>query len=397
MTRVVVLARNCILDPRSGGAIELRTMLEALAASGCECHSITMTCFDGQEEFPLDRVIEAAYTGADYRHRFLAATHRGVRHLLFTTASTVADNLARDEVVTFGRGASRQLDEIRPDIIVTTGGGTVARALHLLAEGTGAVRIFYLANPDYQEPGEMGRFDHVLCPSRTLADRYRERLGIDAGVMPNVIDRRQFVESPPRARLPAPARRFVTMVNPVPEKGACLFFRLARLAAAERPDMRFLAVESRMSRAAWRGIGIDPMASGNVFWVRNRSDMRPVYRRTAVLLFPSLWFEAAGRVPVEAQLSGIPVLATRRAAIPEQLNGGGYLFDPPADSLEDYLHMPATSDVRPWLECIKSLLDEPDTYAAASARAMEAAAHFHPDVRGPALAQAFERMAGERR
>ncbi|MEZ5676402.1 MAG: glycosyltransferase [Thalassovita sp.] len=66
-----------------------------------------------------------------------------------------------------------------------------------------------------------------------------------------------------------------------------------------------------------------PARSAISRWVQRQTNIRAVLARTAVLMVPSIYFEAAGRVIAEAMLAGIPVLATRNGSIPEQLNGGG--------------------------------------------------------------------------
>merc|ERR1712187_824288 len=48
----------------------------------------------------------------------------------------------------------------------------------------------------------------------------------------------------------------------------------------------------------------------NVELIRGGADVDVIYRRTAILLVPSLWPEAFGLVAIEAQLRGIPVIST---------------------------------------------------------------------------------------
>jgi glycosyltransferase involved in cell wall biosynthesis len=108
--------------------------------------------------------------------------------------------------------------------------------------------------------------------------------------------------------------------------------------------------------------------------------MKQVYRRTALLLVPSLWFEAAGRVVAEAQLSGIPVLATDSGGIPEQLNGGGYTFSTP-DLGAGYQQIPGPDVVRPWIDRIGKLITGNDEeYLGECERSLEAAQQFNPSV-----------------
>lgn len=391
LMRIAFVASRCILDRRSGAAIEMKVLLEQLAKQGHDCHSITPTCFDGNEEFPLERLVGPEYASERYRHYFLEAWHHDVGHRLFTTASSRLAALTRAEAEQFARGTGGLLADLRPDLVVTTGVDDVSETLHHLAVESGAVTVFYLANPGFPDAAGFRRVHECWTPTATLAAYYAPMLQLSPRVVRNVFARQQFLEE--RAAQPPPAHGhhgYITLINPSPEKGATLFFRLAELAARERPDLQFLAVEARVSADEWRAMGMDPAARANITWVRNRRDMRPVYRRTAVLLMPSLCFEAAGRVPVEAQLSGIPVLATNRGGLPEQLQGAGHVFDPPAPCLGEYFRMPTAGDVRPWLERITELVDDGEAWARASTKARAAAAPFHPDERLPQLAREVE-------
>jgi glycosyltransferase involved in cell wall biosynthesis len=61
----------------------------------------------------------------------------------------------------------------------------------------------------------------------------------------------------------------------------------------------------------------------------NTPDPRDFYRVSRLVLMPSLWDESFGRVAAEALVNGLPVLASRRGALPEVLAQAGFLFDVP--------------------------------------------------------------------
>ena len=140
-------------------------------------------------------------------------------------------------------------------------------------------------------------------------------------------------------------------INANPVKGAELVLELARL----RPDIPFDIVESWtlpewMTEDLRRTAGQLP----NVRWMKARSDMREIYSRAKVLLAPSgvghpEWIEAWGRVATEAQVSGIPVLASDSGGLPESVGPGGINID-----------TQAPLDV--WVSALARLWDNPDEY-----------------------------------
>jgi glycosyltransferase involved in cell wall biosynthesis len=52
------------------------------------------------------------------------------------------------------------------------------------------------------------------------------------------------------------------------------------------------------------------------------ADVRPLYAAMDVLAMPSEWLEPFGRVSIEAQACGVPVLGSRIGGIPETLREG---------------------------------------------------------------------------
>lgn len=116
-----------------------------------------------------------------------------------------------------------------------------------------------------------------------------------------------------------------------PPKGA---FRLAAAfnqAMPARPSLRALwvgeeASHSKLREAIAPGLQERHMLRG---WTK---DLRPLYAAMDVLAVPSECMEAFGRVSIEAQAFGVPVLASRIGGLPETLLEGetGVLL-PPGD------------------------------------------------------------------
>lgn len=159
-----------------------------------------------------------------------------------------------------------------------------------------------------------------VATSRDLALRFAAAFGIHPLTIPPLV-------RPDRYRV-EPSRIHVTFVCPVPGKGLDVALALA----ARRPDIPFLFVESwPMHRLDRLVLHARMRRSRNITYRRPTGDMRTVYRDTKLLLVPSRWPEAWGRVVSEAQLSGIPALASLTGGLPESVGPGGVLIDPAAD------------------------------------------------------------------
>jgi glycosyltransferase involved in cell wall biosynthesis len=98
---------------------------------------------------------------------------------------------------------------------------------------------------------------------------------------------------------------YVTMVNPIPSKGARLFYEIAQLL----PEVQFLA-QMGWYRPEKRDLE-------NVTYRSRTDDINTVIRRTRVILVPSLRPEGFGRVAVEFGLAGVPALSTPLGGLTE--------------------------------------------------------------------------------
>jgi glycosyltransferase involved in cell wall biosynthesis len=156
---------------------------------------------------------------------------------------------------------------------------------------------------------------------------------------------------------------YITCINPVLLKGGAIVEAIIR----RLPQEKFLLVEG------W----YDPLRDGfdfrkypNVTYLDKQSDMRSVYKRTKLLLVPSVWDEAIPRVIMEAGINGIPSIASRRGGIPEAIGHGGILIDHPYR-------------ITDWVNAITVVQSSPKKYQTLSAAASSHSQTFSIDLIGP--------------
>jgi len=127
-------------------------------------------------------------------------------------------------------------------------------------------------------------------------------------------------------------RKYITFINPIPEKGLDIAIEVAR----QLPHEKFLFVKGK-----WGCYDQDTLLKQvyrlpNVEIWENQQDMRHVYAVTDILLVPSQFLETFGRVIIEAQVNSIPVVAANVGGIPYTLGKGGILIEP-ADQPQVYV------------------------------------------------------------
>jgi glycosyltransferase involved in cell wall biosynthesis len=237
-------------------------------------------------------------------------------------------------------------DAAAPDVTVVQCHGSVPLAQAFRAAGVPV--ILYLRNVEFAELGGDPRTAGAaafIANSRFTAMRYKEAFGINAHVIPPMIDPARFAVDCDGST--------VVMINPVAEKGVDRAIEIA----ARCPDIPFLFVESWMLStkdhvALERRIAPYP----NIRFERRKPDVREVYARARIVLAPSVWEEAWGRVASEAQCSGLPVIGTDRGGLPEAIGPGGVV-------------LPFGADTDAWVAEVRRLWDDRATHDAMSAAA----------------------------
>jgi LmbE family N-acetylglucosaminyl deacetylase len=162
----------------------------------------------------------------------------------------------------------------------------------------------------------------VWVPSHFIAKQIRTVWGREARISPNLFA--PVPETPldgPDALHDCKADR-LTLINPHPSKGSAIFEALAR----HRPDWSYLTVDGWPDAGA--SVAESEAGCAAIKRLPFQADLTPVWRQTRVLVVLSLCAEAFGRVVIEAQSHGIPVIAHDIGGLPEAVGDGGLLLAP---------------------------------------------------------------------
>ena len=278
---------------------------------------------------------------------------------------------------------SRQIADFQPELVLTYGGSNYNRLVLHDAKAMGAKTAFYLAHPSYRSAAMFGPVDLFISVSRQLLTRVA--LPSRSTVLPilPLVDPNGWVA--PKGG----AHDHILFVNPEPAKGLSVFAALAVEAASQYPDWRFLVVESR---GLWQhALALEPglAACKNIEVVPAQRDMQAVYARTRLVLFPSLWWEPSGRVPLEASVYGLPTIASAHAGPAEHLADSGTLISVREALQADFRARPNKDDIQPWMAVLESLMEDPQAYAAAQQRCAALAAKLSPSAVAHAVEQAL--------
>jgi len=151
------------------------------------------------------------------------------------------------------------------------------------------------------------------------------------------------------------SKEFITLFNPLVRKGGLIFKQIAK----SFPDKKFAVIHGWSSlKSSVKNINFSNKlikriceSQGTVFTGKkpkyvnyddcpNISILSPtnnvwrIYAKTKILLIPSQWEEAFGRVAIEAMANGIPTLGSNVGGLNEAIGSGGIIikkFDSPKE------------------------------------------------------------------
>lgn len=182
---------------------------------------------------------------------------------------------------------------------------------------------------------------YAFANSRFIANALREFAGIDAPVLYPIVEAGT-------CRAPQRHPETITFINPIEGKGLETALRIAAL-LPHRPFVFVSGWPRPGAEEAGLRDRIRPLA--NVRLLPWAPDLRAVYGRTRVLLFPARWEEGFGRVVLEAHVNAIPVIASDRGGLPEAVGDGGIV-------------LPVDAPAEQWAGAVERLMTDDACFAA---------------------------------
>ena len=246
------------------------------------------------------------------------------------------------------RNLAEVVGKFRPDVAIVQNGNTVPMAQSLLSCSVPSLVYFHNVEFDDLE-GDPSRLSGAAYVANSLftARRVQEAFGIASTVIRPFVPRDLYET--------VSSRENVTFINPYPEKGADIAFDIA----AQCPDIPFAFIESWGIDTILRDALEQRLAKlPNVTLHPRTSDMKAIYAKARILLAPSRWEEAWGRVASEAHFSGIPVIGSQRGGLPEAIGPGG-------------ITIPIDVGIGKWVNAVRCLWNNEEEYTRLSTAALE--------------------------
>ncbi len=386
MRKILWASPFSLHDTSSGAAAQSRLMLQYLKAArpdDLQIMALSNFIFDNPRGMSRFTDLKEKLKS---KEQFFNLQDGGIQYLYVRNHSTAIDAQTGGEQRLFFSKYLDLLKQFKPDVVMGYGGDMLSMTVRAEAARRGIPCVYVLCNASHKA-FTFQDCELVLTDSRAAASYYADNFGVNVCPVGTFIEPSQVVAA---KREP----QYVTLINPVPEKGLGIFVRLALMAQQELPQLRFLVVESRGSfaqalaclhdgettaaSAAAGNAGTQAYPASlfsNVDVAQHTSDVRQIYARTRLLLVPSLVRENWGRVASEAVLNGIPVLASQSGGLPEAVGTGGLCLKAPQSCQRDACRVPSAEEMRPWMDALKQMLSEDYTERCASA-----AAAFRPEL-----------------
>jgi glycosyltransferase involved in cell wall biosynthesis len=391
--RILLAVHNAYTDHTSGAAHSMRILMQWLQGSGHECRALATARFDGKPPDDLDAHL--SQLGVPLRRSppskaFVRSVRKpanvvvGCPTMEFTledvpvtmllTRAKAGSPSERYEAEQFLFLLDDVLREFQPDLLLAYGAHAVVQEAMRRAKSRRITTVFTIRNYGYEDRRYFEHVDHVFTCSPYLSEVYRQRIGLRSAGLESPIEWAE-VEAPDDMR------RFVTFVNPTPQKGALLFARLADMLGSRRPDIPILVVQSAASAGGLNAIqGLDFGRYPHIMAAPATPRPADFFALTRLLLVPSVFHEPFGRVAAEALINGVPPLVSDRGALPQTVRGAGRVLPLPSWMTEFTTELPTVEEAQPWFDAVCELWDDERAYARASEEAREVARRWYDET-----------------
>jgi glycosyltransferase involved in cell wall biosynthesis len=399
--RILFAAHACYLDDANSAALASRALMQAMARQGFTVEVLCGSMLDVVEDVDIGPWLAERFEGVEEQGGGgVSVDASGVRsevpdHFRLTATGIPVTvhrwRVARphepeaDECAGFLRLLDATLDRFRPHVLVGYGGSRIQCEAFRRARDRGIATVFTLHNFFYTRPQPFAHVDAVLVASEFSATFHHEAMGLNCTAIPYLVDFDRIVAEPEE-------RKYVTFVNPSPEKGVYPFARIADELGRLRPDIPMLVVEGRGDERTLASCGLELRERGTVNLMEPTPDHRDFWPQTRVCLLPSLEWEKQPMIAVEAMANGIPVVGSDRGSLPETLGKAGIVLPLPDRLTAATTTLPGAEEVAPWVDAVIRLWDDREWYEEQRLRSLTEARRWDPCVLEPAYARFFNTL-----
>lgn len=212
---------------------------------------------------------------------------------------------------------SEVVDAFKPDVVILQSGFPARLAKGFKSRNVPLV--FYLRNVEFEDlGGDLKEFSdcQFIANSEFTARKFDDAFGVKSEIIYPLI-RPEMYQTETR-------RESVLFVNPHKHKGLDIALNCARAC----PEIPFtFQMTWTLSKEDLDELNSALAALPNVRVQARTQDMKQVYAEAKIVLAPSRWEEAFGRISAEAHINGIPVVASAQGGLPESVGPGGVLID----------------------------------------------------------------------
>lgn len=368
MKKLLWASPICLLDTSSGLALSIREMLFQLKSYGYDIKVLSATNFDNpngntyllEHKNYLDKNIG----------NFISINDETLSYITLVTQSIYRQHMQSYEEVQWLNQYNKLLHSFKPDIMFFYRDGLLEFEMGYQAKLLGIKTVSYLANSAYQGKRWIKDIDLIITDSKATSKMYKQKEGYDTTPVGKFIPKERYLEK-------ENSKKHILFINPSLEKGVLIIIQLALALEKKRPDILFEVLESRGNWKKYlkdtsKTLRYEREVLSNVIITQNTNNMREVYGRARILLVPSLWFESAGRVIVEAQLNAIPVVGSGRGGSAEMIGDGGIIFDFSKEICsEPYDKLLPKEEIQKLIAIIERLYDDEKYYNNYSKKALK--------------------------
>jgi len=381
----ILLLQSSVYFPSYGGGNKAnRLLLEALAARGHQCWSLSKSV-DAQT------VVD---TTSEHTH----LSSRGIRQDKQNNVTTYELNRihvialdTRHEALseTF---IKQQYEQIKPDVILVSddkNGSLLTISLALaplttilfihtnlhLPFGNEATDVCPVRERNYKQ------CKHIVTATKYTQDYLLKNAGLAS----------QFLAFPvfgsgPFKNLSDFNKGHIGMINPCSIKGMDIFIGLAKK----------FKHESFMAVPTWGADNNDLhqlSTLNNMQIIEPQDDIEKILKQLKILIVPSLISETFGYVVVEAMLRGIPVLASDLGGLRHAKLGVNYLLPVQAAINQNGSHAIPEQDIKPWCNALNDLTQNKTHYQQCSKHSYQRANEYANSINVSDFENYFDSVA----